>query len=486
MAISMQRTPPRYPLDAFLVVAREAGHELVRNVQAPDAMIGMGLINAITMACQGLIDVKMPTGQVRPVSQNLLIVAESGERKSTVSSLLLEPFRDADAMAMAAHKAKSEQFKAELGSWEAKSKGLRSAISRAVSKGLESDELDAQLMEHARRRPQQPKLRYFLRQDITAKAVMEALEGDGESIAITTDEGHLLFKSEAMTHMGLLNRLWDSPEVLLRDRADRESLVAMNPRVSVSIMTQYAPLKAFLDSRGSVAKGSGHWARYLVGWPQSTMGYRRVNGDEAVWEALPIFHARIRQLLERYRTEMESGEIKRETIEFSRDAKERWLDLSDETERMLREGEYFSDINDFAAKVMEIMARLAASIHYFGGELGQITLDTVNRAFEIVRWHVDEYKYMFSPASTAPQDLVDAQALAEYLHSRIWGGPSSDTYVPKNRILRSGPVRDRGRLNDALSLLEMRRAVNVVIGPRDRKTYLQLMNHFFDQPSMML
>ncbi|WP_313207285.1 YfjI family protein [Stenotrophomonas sp.] len=486
MAISMQRVPPRYPLDSFLVVAREAGHELVRNVQAPDAMIGMGLINAITMACQGLIDVKMPTGQVRPVSQNLLIVAESGERKSTVSSLLLQPFREADTAAMAGHKAKTEQFKAELGSWEAKSKGLRSAISRAVSKGLEPDELDAQLMEHSRRRPEEPKLRYFLRQDITAKAVMEALEGDGESIAITTDEGHLLFKSEAMAHMGLLNRLWDSPEVLLRDRAERESLVAMNPRVSLSIMTQHAPLKAFLDNRGSVAKGSGHWARYLVGWPQSTMGYRRVNGEEAVWEALPIFHERVRELLHRFRTAMEAGANKRETIGFSLDAKERWLDLSYQTEKMLREGEYLSDINDFAAKVMEILARLAASIHYFSGDPGQITLDTLNRAFEIVRWHVDEYKYLFSPASAAPQDLVDARAVAEYLRSRVWGGPSSDTYVPKNQILRNGPVRDRGRLNEALSLLDMRRAVNVVTGSRDRKTYVQLLNHFFNQPSMSL
>src|SRR5690606_10746323 len=105
------------------------------------------------------------------------------------------------------------------------------------------------------------------------------LQGDGESIAITTDEGHMLFKGDAMRHVGLLNRLWDSPEVLPRDRADDDHRLVMNPRVSVSIMTQPGPLKEFLEKGGAIARESGHWARYLVGSPPSRMGYRLVNAD---------------------------------------------------------------------------------------------------------------------------------------------------------------------------------------------------------------
>src|SRR3546814_10752218 len=70
-----------YPMDAFLVVVREAGFEIKRNVQAPDALIGLALINAMTMACQALITVKLPMGQLRPVTQYVMTVAESGERK---------------------------------------------------------------------------------------------------------------------------------------------------------------------------------------------------------------------------------------------------------------------------------------------------------------------------------------------------------------------------------------------------------------------
>lgn len=471
--------PVPYPLDAFLVIARETGFELIRNVQAPDAMVGMALINAIAMACQGLIDVKLPTGQVRPVSQNLLIVAESGERKSTLASLLLAPFREADTQAIISHNFKMANYQAELDAWQAKNKGLRRAITKASSKGEGTDALDTELAEHAKLKPTVPRLRYFLRQDITAKAIMEALQGDGESIAITTDEGHMLFQSSAMSHLGLLNRLWDSPEVLPLDRAGKEQILAMNPRVSVSIMTQKAPLQAYLEKRGSVAKGSGHWARYLIGWPASTQGYRWVNPSEQHWEHLPIFHARISELLVKYQTMIESEKVERELIEFSDDAKARWFALAAETERMLREGEYLSDINDFASKVMEILARLAAAMHYFGGEGGKVTLDTLERAFAIIRWHVEEYKHLFSPQFVVPQDQIDAQAIANYLRLHIWRGPSSDTFVPKNHVRRNGPVRDKARLNDALELLAAQGAVEVGVAPKDKKTYVRLMNRFF-------
>lgn len=471
--------PAPYPMGAFLTVPREVGFELTRNVGAPDALIGMGLINAISMACQGLIDVKMPTGQVRPVSQNLLVVAESGERKSTVYSLLLKPFRDADTQAHVTFGTKMERYHAELGAWKARDKGIRRAISKEANKGDSTTELDAQLADHTKSKPKQPRLRYFLRHDITAKAIMEALQGDGESIAITTDEGHVLFQSAAMSNVGLLNRLWDSPEVVPLDRAKREHVVVMNPRVSVSIMTQQAPLKTYLDKRGSVSKGSGHWARYLVGWPVSTMGYRWVDPNEHVWKHLPIFHGRVRELLEKYQAMIESGTVEREIVQFSDDAKARWFELVAETERLLRQGEYLSDISDFAAKIMEILARLAAAMHHFAGEGGGITLDTLERAFTIVRWHVDDYKFIFSPQFTMPQDQVDAQAVARYLRGHVWLGPGSDTFYPKNMLLNRGPVRDRARLNPALELLAMQGAVEVGVAPKDKKSYVRLMNAFF-------
>ncbi len=55
-----------------------------------DGLTEMTLIHANSIPCQGVIDVKKPTGPVRPVSLNTLIVAESGQRKTSINFVLLK------------------------------------------------------------------------------------------------------------------------------------------------------------------------------------------------------------------------------------------------------------------------------------------------------------------------------------------------------------------------------------------------------------
>jgi hypothetical protein len=315
---------------------------------------------------------------------------------------------------------------------------------------------------------------------------MEALQGDGESIAISIDEGHVYFKSAASSSFGLLNRLWDSPDSLNLNRADLEFLFAKNPRGSVCIMTQSAPFKGYLEKRGTVARGSGHWARYLVAWPQSTQGYRSVKPGEQVWKYLPKFHGRVSELLEKYRIMIESGKVERETIEFSEEANARWYELAAQAEGMLRPGEYLSDINDFASKIMEIVARLAAAMHYFNNEGGKITYDTLQRAFALVHWHIEEFKRLFSPQSIISQDMIDTQDVLKSLRNRIWKGYGSNSFVPKNMFLRYGPVRNRDRLNIALDNLAAQSAIAIDKAPKNKELYIYLNDNYFGSIPVLL
>src|SRR5690606_33063492 len=152
-------------------------------------------------------------------------------------------------------------------------------IEKAFRSGKAMDEARKKQGDHAKLKPKKPKLRGVVRSDITQRAIMDALEGDGESIVIMTDDGELLFKSGAMTNLGLLNIFWDLPKAMSLDRADQEHVTVMNPRVSLFIMTQEEVLNAYRENRGKLAKGSGHWARYLVGFPRSTKGTRWVTSD---------------------------------------------------------------------------------------------------------------------------------------------------------------------------------------------------------------
>lgn len=469
---------PQYPMDAFLVVVREAGFEVKRNVQAPDAMIGLALINAMAMACQPLIKVKLPMGQVRPVTQYVMTVAESGERKSTVDELLLSPYREHDRNVMLAHDAEIEKYFIERDWWEAK----RACLVRAsVKSGLDAEAVEAlkaERVEHAKLKPKKPRMRLLIRQDITPRAIMDALAGNGESIAIVTDEGQMLFKSGAMANLGLLNSLWGSPEVLSLNRSKEDHVLVMAPRASISIMTQPDVLRDYIGKRGSVAKGSGHWARYLVAWPQSNVGYRPVDDGEAIWEHLPVFHDRIKQLLSLQAEMYVSGKVDPKLLEFTGDAKVRWFAQANRTEWMLRPGDYLHDITDFGSKAMEIVARLAAVMHYFAGEKGDISLDTLERAIAIVAYHVDQYKELFSPRLAPPEDQVDARKVELYLRD-LWGGYGSNSFIAKNHLLRNGPVRDRERLNAALRVSARKGAVSLPHAAKGERRYVLLNDDYF-------
>ncbi|MEI7035644.1 YfjI family protein [Fulvimonas yonginensis] len=471
--------PQRYPLDAFLMLVRTTAWELQQKVQAPDALIGMGLIAGMATACQGLFDVKLPTGQCRPTSLNLIAIAESGERKSTVDALVFAPLYEHDCRKAKAFQAALDSYQAKRELWEARGQGLRNRLAKAVSKGEATEAIQAEMAQHTTLKPTKPRLRRFMRQNITPRAIMDTLRGDGESIAITTDEGQVMFKGETMAQLGLLNKAWDGAPMLTLDRADFDNVLVMNPRVTISIMTQKQVLQAYLMKHGDIAKGSGHWARYLFGWPESMKGFRSVNTDEHVWECLPLFQARMQELLEKYEAISESGEVKREVVEFSDDAKARWFELSQQTEWMLRPGDYLNDIHDFASKIMELLGRLAAVFHCYSGEEGKVTLDTLERAFTVVQWHLEEYKRMFSPQFALSQGQVDAQAVFKYLRDSVWQGPRSDTYVPKNHVRQYGPVRDRDRLNAALRILEAQRALWVVVAPRGKQRFVRLSDWYF-------
>lgn len=470
---------PSYPLDALPRVLRLAANEVHQNIQAPDALVGMAALASLSLACQGLVDVKLPTGQIRGVGLNLLGGGESGERKSTLDALFNAPFVEHDVSRAIAFQNERAEHEVLMDHWRAHRSELRKQIAKRNKSGAPIDDLNAELAEHLANRPQPPRLRRFIRQDITARAVMDALSGDGVSMGLITDEGDQLFSSDAMSNIGLLNRIWDGPALLSIDRAEFEHVLVTNPRMTIFIQTQTKVFSRYMERHGDIARSSGHFARYLVGWPTSTQGYRTVATGELTWEHLPALHTVYKSLIARYQAMVRAGRVVREVVVFGDDAKARWFELAARTESMLRPGDYLNDIHDFGAKAMENVGRVAALFHYIQGEQGSITLDTLNRAFAVVGWHIDEAKRLFSADFVQPQEVVDAQAVAWYLRKRYWGGIGSRSWLAKNRLLRNGPVRNRNRLNDALNYLVGLGAVWIGITPSSKQLFVNMNDPFF-------
>jgi len=205
--------------------------------------------------------------------------------------------------------------------------------------------------------------------------------------------------------------------------------------MTVSYMVQSRLFQDLLDRRGDTMRGSGHWARYLIGWPASTQGTRYTYTLEKEWTHLPKFHEKARQLLDAFGRRSDAGLITRDVLEFSEDAIAKWISLTNNTESMLQPCGYLSDIKDFASKAVEITGRVAALLHVFSGQEGKISVDTLERAIAIVGWHLEEFKRIFSPGAGIPQEHADALKLEDYLYDNYWC--RGFTFAQKNLVLKT-------------------------------------------------
>lgn len=480
--IPLMHAPAPYPLDAFHLIVKNAAEEVLHHVQAPDALIGMAFLSTMAVACQGLIDVRLPTGQVRPISLNLMVIAESGERKTSVDSLVAAPIYSSDEKQAAQYQEALHEYGANVRCWKVIDAENQRQLSEALRSDLPIDDLRTQMVNHTKGKPVKPRMRRIIRQNATPRAIQEALAGDGESIAFHCDEGDVVLKSGAMEYLGLLNKGWDGARLVVFDRAHAESIIARNPRVTVALMVQSSVLRAFCERQGDSARGSGHWARYLVGYPISTQGYRYVTLYDMVWSCLPQFHARVEELLNEFHCKKGLNDFQRTVVGFSPEARARWVDLANIIENNLRPMGYLNDMQDFASKMMEIVGRISAMVHYFSKEGGDISVDTINRAAAIVEWHMGEFKRLFSFSESVPQVQVDTHALERYMIAQYWR--QNYKFAPKNEILRSGPVRPRVRLDAALDWMCSLGRIQIRVGQK-KKRYIEFNPNYFSSLGSM-
>jgi hypothetical protein len=431
-------------------LVRDAIWEIRNQVQAPEALVAGSVLTAMSVACQGNMSVLLPTELIRPPSLFLAMFGQSGERKTTVDGLVCTPIYEHDKAYAAANADASAHYEATLRMWQAEDTALQRKLGKAVQHGEDLEQYRGDLVAHARLEPRKPAPMRIVHQNITERPLMEALQGDSKSIAILCDEGEIVLKGGAMSKMGLLNKVWDGASSLSLDRMDGHVQVT-NPRMTVSFMIQEEVFQEFWDKRGRTARGSGHMARYLVAFPVSTVGFRRMTLQDHTWTHLPAFHERITELLAMADQLRASGDS-RELLEFSIEAKELWVQSQNDIEFLMRPGGCYAGIKDFASKSLEIAGRVAAIFHYFNGLQGPISRETLERAMDVVGWHVDEFNRLFGEASCIPQLHRDVQSLGDYLLNEYWRQGLSKASWNQVRTY-NGRVRDQRRFEEAMQEL---------------------------------
>jgi len=448
--------PEPYPLDAFPLPIRKAVEEVTDFVKAPVAMIATCALSALSLAIQAHADAKRLEKLHGPVGLFLLIIADSGERKSTCDGFFTKTISDYEQAQAEAAKPALKDHRAAIEAWEAKRGGVKEKIRQLAKDNKLTADAESALRNLEHDKPEPPRIPRLLYADATPEALAYGLAKQWPSGGVVSAEAGIVFgshgmgKDSVMRNLGLLNQLWDGKSLTI-DRRSSESFTVRGARLTVALQVQEPTLREFFTRSGALARGTGFLARFLVAWPESTQGMRMIDPNApdgpATWPHLAAFHRRIAAILEHPAPIDEDGALTPPMLPLSPQAKAAWVDYHNAIEGELSSGGELYDVRDVASKSADNAARLAALFHMFEGTGGAIGAEAFEGASRIAAWHLHEARRFFGELAL-PAELADAARLDTWLIEHCQKGRTHS--VGKNHVRQHGPIRDGGRLDAAI------------------------------------
>ncbi|EDH5631373.1 hypothetical protein CB172_13110 [Salmonella enterica subsp. enterica serovar Claibornei] len=425
---------------------------LYERTQAPFPMIISLLLTAISLAAQGGYDVQgRKNSSPGPVSLYILILASSGERKSTLDRMIMRIFREENRRLLEQYEQDRLRYLVEIEIWKAEKKAFETARQRAIKDGKDTGGTREALKEHLYNKPVAPVKRQVLYEDTTERALLEGLQGRGISAGLISDEGGNVLKKNLFSNPANLNTLWGGRDCYV-NRMDG-SVPIVDPRFTVSLQIQPELWLHSPKLADHFIRESGLIARFLVCYPESTQGTRFEDDTELPpLSSIPEW-LEFEALLEKLLREGQNNGGKRKVLNILEQA--HLLNLCNQTEGELNEGFALDGFRDVGSKVGENVQRLAALFHLCSREDDDdlsILPGCVENAFDLCVWYANQ-----SMALPEAPEVNDAHMLlkwmSEHCDEERWyrGFPVSD-------LLTYGPnaLRDNGRMKRAmLKLLEL-------------------------------
>ena len=454
--VELEREP--YPCDALPAGLRAAIDDVAATTQAPLAMCATSVLAAVSVAAQGHADVQRNNQLKGPTSLFCLVLAESGERKSTAdkfctSAILLHQKEQAELL-----KPDVKKYNAELLAWNAKKNGLQDAIKQSAKKAESTQDSENKLIELETAQPIPPKVPKFIYGDATPEALVYELHKSWPSGGVISSEGGVIFGSHGMSsdsvmrNLANMNILWDGGQIPISRRTS-ESFTVSGARLTVCVAVQYPVLAEFLAKAGDVARGSGFLARFLIAWPESTQGNRPYKEPGSHLPGLNKFNARIASLLNQQLNFDESGNgIEPELLRLSAEAKSHWVKFYNFIEHELKPTGSLATVRDVASKTADNAARVAGLFHlYEHGTQGEIGINSMQSACKIVTWHLSESRRLLGELAQDPA-LSIAAKLDNWLIARC--NVQGISRLTLREIQQNAPVRSLRKKPNLLQVLD--------------------------------
>lgn len=191
--------PLPYPLDALPGAIGAAVREVAAFVQGPVPLPACSALSALSVAGQGLVNVRRGSDLEGPASLYLLTVAESGERKSECDRRFTVPLREWEAEQAQLLKPDLAKYRADLSAWEQECEAVRASIKQARKSGESTEEARTELERLEAEMPEPVRVPRVLLESETAENLAWTLRPEGwQSAGLLSSEAGVIFGGHAM------------------------------------------------------------------------------------------------------------------------------------------------------------------------------------------------------------------------------------------------------------------------------------------------
>ncbi|MFJ3264846.1 YfjI family protein [Serratia liquefaciens] len=446
----------RFPTNAFPPLLRDTILDVHECTQAPIPLIASSVVSALSLSCQGLIDIKVNDTVVSPVSLFLLVIANSGERKTTVDRMVLKPLYQHDTRSISQSEDKGKDYEIEQQVWHEKQKAILNLIRKKTIKEQCTKELSQRLRMLLAEKPVPPKTRKRIYNNVTPEALQIAMHSHSPHAGLIADEGANVLDRKVMNDLSFINSMWDGVSFHV-ERKTTPSFTIANGRITLSVMVQKKPFDLYLKRQGERARGSGFLARclpVLIDERLTTQGERFIKEYSSERKFLDDFYQRINEILAR---DMDHDALtQRVCLSFEPSAQYAWEDIYNEIESRIGPDEEYANMNDFASKLANNVARLAALLSYFSEGDCSVKRNYVDSAWQLCEWYMQQAVNIFGNEGGYYEALLLAWLHREYSRT-------GRNHVRYNDIRRCGPnVLRKGKLLDrVIDSLEREEAIEI-------------------------
>ena len=444
-----------YPVDALGDILGGAAKALHESVKAPMAMCCQSILGAASFAAQAHYDIRLPWGEVKPLSLFLLTIGESGERKSGLDDLVLGAAKAQERADMERYAAEMARFEVEKSAWDHAVEGARKAVINAKKGAITPFDVK-EAVGRCGDKPSAPIAPLRFVSDPTVEGLFKLLANGQPSVALFSDEGGLLIGGHALNSDNFLKtiarwcKFWDGAS-FDRVRSGDGANVLYGRRMALHQLAQPDVMIKLLSD--PMANGQGLLSRCLVAWPESTIGTRHVGGFEWAGDRHEVrrLFAVLKSLMEvEPPTGRSNQELKPVELPLSDEAKKLAVAANNQFETLMANGGDLAELRDRASKALENACRIAGVLTVIEYGLAARTIEAAHlkRGLVLIQWYLSEALRIRGMA-TAPQVVLDAETLMAWLKNLDLKAFRS------KRALNAGPnqLRDKERLMAAISLL---------------------------------